>query len=218
MNAKGLHRLLSSKQGWFLPAIGTPVPISAGSMSMRSMCSWIVGPLKFLHQHAECLFHFGSVPKTPIENLFFLNVFFGELKSYTCLFICLWFSNGVFCCTNLKTLWSLMVMWLCVEIPTNGCGFFSEALEKSTKCHSQKINQLRSEVKYLTIFLFQWKHLKNLKISQIDTYQIHKLPLLPLAQYTWSLPPPPFGSDPTCCSNLAAFPILSHQGHQKKSV
>ena len=211
--------------GWFLPAETPPVPnhwLHVHEIHVLLDRSALEVPPPRCGMFVATLW-VGS--KTPIENQVFFPFFFGALNliqynTVTCLLFAYNFLM-VLCCTNLKTLWSLMVMcvWKSPQMVFDSSPKLWRNPRSVTVNRSinQSINQLRSEVKwnYLRIFLFQWKHLK---ISKMDTYQIHKLPLLPLAQYTWSLRPPPFGSDPTCCSNLAAFPILSHHGPPEKSV
>lgn len=109
----------------------------------------------------------------------FFTCFFGRIELYTCLFICTVFSNGVLLYESKDLVESDGDVTVRGN-PTNGCGFFSEALEKSTKCHSQKINQsINSKVKW-NILESVFFNENILKISQIDTYQIHKLPLPPL--------------------------------------
>ena len=158
----------------------------------------------------------GSYQNTYRKPCFVFH-FFSENWIVHMSFMCRCFLM-VLCCTNLKTLWSLMVMWLCGN-PHKWLLWRNRRSVTVNRSINQS-TQKWSEAKYLRIFLFQWKHLK---ISQIDTYQIHKLPLPPLGSIYLQTSPEvfdlhPFGSDPTCCSNLAAFPILSHHGPPEKSV
>lgn len=166
MNEKGLHRLLSANRVGFYPQKLPLFPISAVSMSMRSMCSWILGPLKFLHQHGGMFVAtLGSVPRTPIENHVFFHFFPEHWIVHISSFICLWFSNGALLYESKDlvesdgdvTVCGNPHKWLRILLRSSG------EIDEVSQSKNQSINQLRSEMKwnYLRIFLFQWKHLKN---------------------------------------------------------
>ena len=127
----------------------------------------------------------GSYQNTYRKPCFVFH-FFSENWIVHMSFMCRCFLM-VLCCTNLKTLWSLMVMWLCGN-PHKWLLWRNRRSVTVNRSINQS-TQKWSEAKYLRIFLFQWKHLK---ISQIDTYQIHRGWLNIPADFTWSLRPPPF--------------------------
>ena len=150
MNEKGLHRLLSANSRWILPAIGTPVPIPVVSMSMRSMCSWIVRPLKFLHQRDMGMFvpTLGRFQNTYRKPWFF-HFFFGALNRTHVLYLPM-FSNGVLLYKSKDlvesdgdvTVCGNPHKWFRILLRSSG------EIDEVSQSKNQSINQLKSEVKW----------------------------------------------------------------------
>ena len=146
--------------GWFLPAETPPVPnhwLHVHEIHVLLDRSALEVPPPRCGMFVATLW-VGS--KTPIENQVFFPFFFGALNliqynTVTCLLFAYNFLM-VLCCTNLKTLWSLMVMCVC----GNPHKWFLILLRSSGEIHEvsqsidQSINQsINSEVKWSEIIL-----------------------------------------------------------------